>query len=410
MAGKPKYDVPDDAGLLELAEQFNGSALAIAKSLNPSPSRPTVDYWYSKLSGRLGYDVLAKYRAVEKMEQRPQPEPEDEISREEILEAENKELRSSLRKARKMDVQAERLLETLAQAVQTTPSMLPKVKPPKTTPGPRNTLIAPLSDTHSGEIVDLEAMDGINEYNWSIMEARVAAWVEKIISHAEHYTDPIQKLIVPGVGDMLSGNIHEELETTNEFPIVEQCWKFSLTFAEAITRLAQFFPEVIVLGVPGNHPRTKKAQAAKNVYDNFDWLMYQTAGLRLAHVPNVSCEFTKAGQHVYEIAGKNFFIWHGDGIRSSMPGVPWGGVMRRVNEIKKDYANRGILLDYFILGHFHQANVVQNVFMNGSVKGSDEWVKKNFGAGEPARQLLINFSETHGRVTGVHYLDLQDAT
>lgn len=359
--------------------------LAAQKDVPPTPDRP--------VHGKVANKLLA------------------EIDENDLLRSENASLKQRLRKERKADVIEERLLDAVEEAVRTTPSILPVSVEKLWTPGDEdahNLLIAPFSDTHAGETVDLEALDGANEYNWSIMEDRVARWVDAVISHADHYTDPISRVLMPALGDMVSGDIHEELETTNEFPIAEQCWKFAHVMAQAAIRLAERFPQVDVCGVPGNHPRLKKTPANKQVFNNFDWLAYKIVGILLEPYANISCEFPRAGQQVVKIGDKNLYIFHGDGILSNMPGVPWGGVMRRADNIKKDYANRGIIIDYFLLGHYHQANAVQNIWMNGAIKGPDEFSKKRFGSSESARQLLINFNERAGRVNGVHYIDLQE--
>jgi len=68
-------------------------------------------------------------------------------------------------------------------------------------------------------------------------------------------------------------------------------------------------------------------------------------------------------------------------------------------------------IDYFCLGHFHAANALDGigskVFMNGSLKGVDEFSLKQFGSGHHPSQLLLTFHEKYG-VTGTQYLDLED--
>lgn len=174
-----------------------------------------------------------------------------------------------------------------------------------------------------------------------------------------------------------------------------------------IEALVPHYPKITVYGVAGNHPRTKVKPQAKQVFDNFDWLSYCIAEVYLRDYKSVSFHVPRSGFVVAQVAGLDVLLFHGDGIRSSMPGVPWGGVMRRVNELKRQYAERGVFLDGFALGHFHQANAVSgNVWMNGSVKGVDEWVLKQFGHGEKPRQLLLTFDKAKSRNTDVSYIDL----
>jgi hypothetical protein len=140
--------------------------------------------------------------------------------------------------------------------------------------------------------------------------------------------------------------------------------------------------------------------------------MYHTMKLALRKYPQIKFDIPKAAAHPVMVA-KNWraMLWHGDGVRSSMPGVPWGGVLRRVAALQNQYTTAGMPIDIFCNGHFHTANVVEGsagrVAMNGSVKGVDEYSLKAFGSGAPARQVLLCFHPRHG-LTDVSFIDLQD--
>jgi predicted phosphodiesterase len=205
---------------------------------------------------------------------------------------------------------------------------------------------------------------------------------------------------------MNGGINHQELAETNEFSIAEQCVLTGDLLGQWTEPLVEAYPRVTVVGVAGNHPRVSKQPANKRVFDNFDWLSYKRAEAYLSRYATVEFHLPRSGYHVHEVAGRNMLFFHGDGIRSSMPGVPWGGIMRRVNEMKKQYASQGVLLDYFALGHFHQANIVQSsIFCNGSVKGLDEYTLKQFGGGEPPTQLLLTFCRDKRRLTDVSFIN-----
>lgn len=89
-----------------------------------------------------------------------------------------------------------------------------------------------------------------------------------------------------------------------------------------------------------------------------------------------------------------------------MPGVPWGGVMRRAAALSTQYGSKGMPLDHLMVGHFHQANIVDQgrVVMNGSVKGIDEYSLKAFGGGGEPQQLLLTFHPKNG-LTDISYID-----
>lgn len=330
----------------------------------------------------------------------PLPEQPTE---EELLRAELKELRARDRKLRAVDVQAERLLEEVRSTV--APADV-KYETPDTAEGSgkAHAQVLLLSDLHIGEVVDPEAVNGLNSYNWDLFVERMAEVHKALVSFQNNRPYPIDELVIGLLGDNVSNNHHEELAITNEFPITEQCYRGGLFLGQWIEALVPDYPRIRVVGVGGNHGRTKKAPSSKQVFDSFDWLGYQYMAQHLANY-DVEIHTPRAGMAITEVAGRNMLMWHGDGVRSSMPGVPWGGVMRRVNELKKQYSESGVQIDYVSLGHFHQANVVQgNIFMNGSIMGLNEYGLKNFGSGEKPTQLLLTFCRDKRRLTDVSFI------
>lgn len=327
----------------------------------------------------------------------------EEPSELELLKQQHRDLKSSARKHRTVDVQAEMLLQEIRAHV--TPAE-PVYEPPDDAEGDGHSHVQALmlSDLHVGEVVAPEAVNGLNEFNWDILRERMASIQKSLYSFQNARPYPIDELHIWMLGDMCGGRNHEELAETNEFSVADQCYMTGMLLGEWIEPLVEHYPTIKVFGVAGNHPRVSKATANKRVFDNFDWLAYKYAETYLGKYETVSCEFPRSGYIVDRIADQNVLLFHGDGIRSSMPGVPWGGVMRRFNELKKSYAAQGILLDHAALGHFHQAAVVSGIFMNGSVKGLDEYSLKQFGAGEKPTQLLLTFDRTRARLTDCSYI------
>lgn len=360
----------------------------------------------SKTEVALRHNV-ARSTLSEWLSRSSQEPEEDGVTEADILRAELKELRQKVNKARTVDVQAERVLQEVQSAVQAAP---PKYSPLviEDYDGRPHSQALLFSDTHAGEIVDSEAVNGINHYDWDTCVERVWKVQQSLLSFQANRPYPINELQLWCLGDMLSGANHQEIAETNEFPAAEQAFRFGMLLGQFIEELIPHYPRLSVKGVVGNHPRTSKAPANKRVFDNFDWMSYKIAEAYLARyieAGSVTCDFPRSGFLIAEIAGNNVLLFHGDGIRSSMPGVPWGGVTRRTNELKKQYAEMGTMIHGFALGHFHQANVVQSsVFMNGSVKGPDEYTLKQFGGGEKPTQLLLTYDDTRSRLTDVSFI------
>lgn len=329
--------------------------------------------------------------------------PDGDVTEAELLQAELADLRSRVRRTRKVDVATERVLEEIRGAVTPFDRTL---EAPEIAVGEGKTHVQALllSDLHGGEVVSLEGTDGMNEYNWEILEERMEAILRSLISFQNARPYPITELQVWMLGDMCSGSNHDELIETNEYTAAEQGWKMGELLASFVERLVEHYPRIVVYAVAGNHPRLKQKPASKNVFDNFDWLAYKAAELALKNYDTIEWHIPYGGFVVADIAGRKVLLFHGDGITSSTPGVPWMALSRRWNSLKGEYAERGVLLDECALGHFHQACVVPGVFMNGSVKGKDEYSKKRFGSGQEPTQLLLTFLPEKRCLTDVSYI------
>jgi len=332
------------------------------------------------------------------------PKPGDAVSQEEILRAENKELRQRHAKHRTVDVQAERVLAEIRAAVDAPqPRFEPGVLDPSKRPTPHvhNLLF---SDTHYGEVVDSAQVAGVNE-----CKRRIAGVHKALQSFVAHRDYTFEELVISCLGDMVSGGpgIHDEIRESNELTAAEQGYEFGIVLGKFVEELVPLYPKIRVLGVAGNHPRMSKPHASKNVFDSFDWMAYKTAETYLRNYPTVTCKFPKSGVLVEPIVtGRNAYLFHGDGIRSTMPGVPWGGVVRRVNEVRKQFIDldEPVVIHQFQLGHFHSPNVVPGVLMNGALTGTNEYGLKNFGGGAPPTQLLATWNPRKRRMTDVSFV------
>lgn len=326
------------------------------------------------------------------------------ISHEEQLSQRVKELEGALRRVREADTYEARVLDRLEGAA--------KVRGPHRIPAPKRTATrrsSPgahefallFSDTHAGEVVKSEETLGMNEYNWEIMLRRMVRIRDAIVSYQDHRAFPVRKLNIWCLGDMLSGSIHDELAQTNELPDEEATIQFGYDCAEWIASFLDIFEEVHVCGVPGNHPRKNKKPQAKQAHNNSDWTAYKLMEMYHRHTDRLSFNFPRAAFLTTPVAERwRALLMHGDGIRSTMPGVPWGGVVRRVTVLEQQFAKAKQPLDYVCLGHFHTANTLDGVgvktFLNGNVKGLDEYSLKQFGSGRAPSQLLLTFHRDRG--------------
>ena len=329
-------------------------------------------------------------------------------SREAVLTQENAELRRALATAREGQTRDYRLVSQLMNLI---PQKQVKYEPADlgdVTGWRPHEFVLLWSDLHAAERVFSDQVHGLNEYNWDVMLQRHDKLRKSVLSFKENRPYPVRRLRILGLGDMVSGDIHDELRVTNESVLMEAALQLGLDMSEWVESFIGDFEEITIDGVVGNHGRTSIKPQAKNQHSNFDWMVYQIMKLRLSGYDSVTVNVPKSPFELVNVMGKQLYMFHGDGVRSTMPGVPWGGVIRRTNEITKTMEQSFGHIDHFVLGHFHEPNIVFNkrVIVNGSVKGPDEYSLKYFGGGADAAQLLLVFNEKYG-MTESAYIDLQ---
>lgn len=309
---------------------------------------------------------------------------------------------------------ADRAMAALLQSVKENfePSALSKLLSAKKAPvvnikksGPSTLAGVPLlflSDLHWGETVDPKQIEGLNEFNLSIATKRLDRVVEKSselwFNHmAGQYYDG---LVLALGGDLLSGNIHEELRQTNDDTILECVLDLSNKLAAHILYLSRQFKRIYIPCVVGNHGRLDRKPTAKNaVKDNFDWQVYRitrelvdTALKGTQYEGVVTFDIAESLDLNFSIYGTNYLLTHGDQIGGgSGVGGFWPSMMRTAYRKQERLAAANQPgFHYMMCGHFHKYGNVSNVIVNGSLKGYDEWVyKMNFGYEEPKQAMWI---------------------
>ncbi len=335
-----------------------------------------------------------------------------EIGEAEILRIDLDETQARAKAERSARIDEEKVLRRLESALR---SSAPEYTPPPVAIDDGESsgeFVLLLSDLHAGEVVDPDKVLGMNAYNWEIMLARLARTRDRLLSHLQHAPWTVRKLHIFMLGDNLSGAHHEDLAWTNEMTDAEALVQLAEDMAAWVSDVAQHFPHVSIAGVPGNHPRRNKKPSPKLAANNDDWALYHIMRLLHRDSPTIDFSIKRGDFNTAMVCDRwRFLLMHGDGIRSSMPGVPWGGVVRRVTTLQQQFQAGGMPIDYVTLGHFHTRNALEGVgvetYTNASLKGLDEHSLKQFGSGRPPSQVLLKVHPSHG-VTDMSYIDLVD--
>ena len=116
------------------------------------------------------------------------------------------------------------------------------------------------SDWHFDEVVKAEEVQYRNEYNREIAERRLKRYVEGVCKVATSYVHGFRYpgIVVGMLGDIFSGNIHEELRATNADKIMGSILHWLDPMAAGLATLAECFGQVYVVSVVGNHGRSEE--------------------------------------------------------------------------------------------------------------------------------------------------------
>ena len=279
----------------------------------------------------------------------------------------------------------------LAEMKPRIPAWLLSTAPTHSTPGVPTLM---LSDLHWGEVVDPAQIGGVNEYNLAIASQRLRRVIEATVDLLfNHMVNPKYPGIVLALGgDMVTGDIHEELTATNEkeiMPVVLDIWG---ALAWAIETLADRFGRVFVPCVGGNHGRdTQKIRAKGRNFTSFDWLLYQFLAKRFEGDKRVTFFIPDGSDALYSIYGHKYLLTHGDQFRGGdgMIGA-LGPIIRGDHKKRSRNGQIGMEYDTLVIGHWHQLVQMKRLIVNGSLVGYNEYAYQgNFGFEAPQQALWL---------------------
>lgn len=256
------------------------------------------------------------------------------------------------------------------------------------------------SDWHWGEVIDQEQVNGVNEYNLEIAHNRSKRLIERTIDLLNnHMVNPKYPGIVMALGgDMVSGDIHDELKETNEIPLIPAVVDLYGVLIWCIETLADKFGKVFVPCVSGNHGRnTIKIRAKDRAYTSFDWLTYVLLEKHFHKDKRVTFSIPSGPDAYYRIYGHRYLLTHLDQFRGGDSMIGALGPLTR-GDHKKRSRNMQIDMAYDTMlgGHWHQLIQLKRLIVNGSLCGYNEYAyANNFPFEQPKQGLWITHKD-HG--------------
>lgn len=302
-------------------------------------------------------------------------------------------LRRELSAVHRHNESAEEIRKTIFQ-LHEVPSEPPKWTAQKTKNDGPGTPMMIWSDWHDGEVVKAGEVGGLNEFNTDICGERIEKLVERGVGLIHHHMPKG----VPGVviclgGDMLTGEIHQELADTNDRYIQETVRHLKSYLHKALLRFADEFGRVYVPCVVGNHGRmTLKPRMKGRVYTSYEWGIYTDLEDRLRDDKRIKFFIPGETDAYFAVAGHRFLLTHGDtlGVKGG-DGIigAIGPIMRGAFKVGRSEAQIGREFDTILMGHWHQYISTRGIIVNNCLKGYDEFARLALRApATPASQAL----------------------
>jgi len=415
----------------QAGQTWTGLTRWLAEEYGVELHRSTIQRWYDREV--LDFDTLLDEAAAD-MADEIAPEEEEDFIKDRIrldkrvatYKAESVYYKKLYERVVKDSTRSEILVDTIKRYV--TP-LKPTKQYPTRKPGAKKrgkasqVMVAPLTDTHVGDNVKKEQTVGLNEYDIELFSRRMWGWSNQVLTLAEYRRNicDVDELVIPMLGDMISGDIHEELARTNIDNCMMQMMYGAKIISQALMFLAPHFDEIKVPSVVGNHGRMTRKIPSKDRYMDWDYMLYQWVAVFVSKQTNITFEIPKSTSHVSNIANRNVLMMHGDSIGG---GGATATILRTVTALRSvlqyktqlvtdDEFNIASSFDDVLLGHFHRVDEVDigtgSLHICGTMKGGDEYTISRLNLITKPKQIVLYFHPEHGQVgKEIIYLDKYD--
>jgi len=266
------------------------------------------------------------------------------------------------------------------------------------------------TDWHMGSVQDPDEIEGFNQFSPAILRKRIVWLVDKVLEWtAVHRTNyDVDECRVLVTGDLINGEIHPELVSSNEFPSAVQCVEAGYLLADEISLLSPHFKRVVVdMVLVDNHGRlSKKPQHKQGGYNTYNYPLAEIAKQRLARHANVEFRYYPCEQQVVDVKGRKYLLCHGHQVRG-WAGLPWYGLQRKVGlESTKRLMAEHSKFHRIIMGHFHTPICHPYFWLGGSASGTDSFDHSEGRHSEPIQSTWFvhpkhaEFDRTEWELTG----------
>jgi len=265
-----------------------------------------------------------------------------------------------------------------------------------------------MADNHFDEVVRPEEIMGLNCYNRDIAEQRLRRTFEGAVTLPEQYLGTSlarDGIVVAHAGDLITGEIHDELTETNEAKPPETIEFFLDPMIAGLDMLHASYGQVHVIGVSGNHDRLNKKYRAKGqARTSWAWLFWKIVARHYRSNGKVTFTIPDGPDTIFPVYDTRFFLHHGEafkgggGIAGPLTPLSIGHyrTSRKHADAVRYTKDESLRFDIILQGHIHHRNSIPGIITGGAAKGYDEYASNQKYPFEPASQELLIVTPERG--------------
>lgn len=256
--------------------------------------------------------------------------------------------------------------------------------------GGQATAVLVASDWHVEEEVRDGQVSGVNRYNLSIARQRADHFFAngvRLVKLFQKDTE-IKNIVVPLLGDFISGNLHEDSNEKNQLGAME-----AIEFAKELIAsgvrymLKETDCDLQFVCHSGNHGRiTKRIHWGTENQNSLEWLMYRSLAFMFKDEKRVKFVIPEGDMSYLDVYDMKIRLIHGHQVKYG------GGVGGITIPMRKAIAqwDRVQQADLTVFGHFHQRIDGGNFIGNGSLIGYNAYAQAMKCEFErPAQQFFL---------------------
>ncbi|GAG85760.1 unnamed protein product, partial [marine sediment metagenome] len=215
----------------------------------------------------------------------------------------------------------------------------------------RESVVVMLSDEHADQIVLPHQVGNLERKNFPITLRRAEEFVDTLIKFTQKTLSNYQfdTLWILANGDHVSGEIHNAKDHSEYRNSFRNCLATGQMQALMFRDLAPYFKEVKIVYVSGNHGRRTPKKEYHGAYNNWDYLVAETARIHCQDIKNIEFKIPDSFSTCVDIEGYGFYLTHGDEIRS-WNSIPFYGIERKTRRLTALTATQNKRIHYYLLG------------------------------------------------------------